>query len=83
MGGEQEPEYLGVLPGQALAKLLSITQVGRGQVRALRGQTRKGQIWGRKSIRIPPQMEREGKVRSPGWWGTQEVPRAQDGSGAL
>lgn len=75
--------YLEVLLSQALAELLSIRQVGCRQVVALRVQTRKGQTWGRNSISIPPQVEGEGKVSSPGWWGAQEVTGAQDRSGAL
>ena len=53
--------YLGILRGQALAQLVSITQMGRRLVMALRSQTGKGQPWGRNSMSSPPQTEGEEK----------------------
>ena len=46
---------------QALAQLISITQMGRRLVMALRSQTGKGQPWGRNSMSSPPQTEGEEK----------------------
>ena len=62
--------YLGMLRVQALAQLVSITQMGRRLVMALRSQTGKGQPWGRNSMSSPPQTEGEKSVllagESPG-----------------
>ena len=73
-------EYLGMLRVQALAQLISITQMGRRLVVALRSQTRKGQPWGRNSMSSPPQTEGEKSVLlagespggswRPGWGGS-------------
>lgn len=53
--------YLGILQGQALAQLVSITQMGRRLVMALRSQTGKSQSWGRNSMSSPPQKDGEEK----------------------
>ena len=74
--------YLGILRGQALAQLVSIPQMGRRLVMALRSQTRKGQPWGRNSMSSPPQTEGEEKSLLLAGR-AQEAAGTQDGEVAL
>lgn len=78
MGSRKPSVYLGILRGQALAQLISFAQMGRRLIVVLRGQTGKGQPWGRNSVSSPPQTEGEEKSlllagESPGGsWGPEE-----------
>ena len=88
VGGQQEASvYLGILRGQALAQLVSFTQMGRRLIIVLRGQTGKGQPWGRNSISSPPQTEGEKSLlagESPGGsWGPGEGGGLGRGPGGL